>query len=105
MRTTVVAVVAALLSAVLFAVTGKASTASGRFLTANPGDFVKFNGLDLSCKVFASDPDHHEAGPVLFCGRNSVRGGGSRSVSISRYHIGVSDESGNYVIYQVGRTP
>jgi hypothetical protein len=54
---------------------------------------VKIPSLDLQCAVWASDPDHHEAGPILFCDRASTKG--SRIVVVSRYHIKVTDESGS----------
>ena len=55
----------------------------------------------------ASDPDHHDPGPALFCKRNSdlSSSGTSRALGVSRYHMRLSDPGGNYWIYTVTRSP
>ena len=93
---------------VCFAITATAGfahrQARSTFVVLKPGGKFRVNGLDLFCDIFRSDPDHREAGPVMFCNRDSVSGN-SRAVSVSKYHYEVSDESENYVVYRVSRAP
>lgn len=75
-----------------------------RFVTVGPGTLVHVTGVDVGCDVFASDLDHREAGPVMFCNRWSVSRG-SRSVVFSLHHVDVTDETGNTLIYRANRSP
>jgi hypothetical protein len=76
-----------------------------RVVTVGPGTLVHVTGVDVGCDVFASDLDHREAGPVMFCNRWSVVPRGSRSVVFSLRHVDVTDESGNTLVYRVTRSP
>ena len=77
--------------------TGFASHRSAeRYVTVRPGDGITVRGLDLFCSVMRSDPDHHEVGPVMYCNRHSARY--SRAVSISRFHMELSNASGTYIV-------
>ena len=57
-------------------------------------------GVDLSCDLFKTDPDHHDTGPLLFCNRNSVANN-SASFGASRVRICVS----NHRVPARGSTP
>jgi hypothetical protein len=95
------------IGALLYATSGlgfRNARASYRFVTVGPGALVHVTGVDVGCEVFASDLDHREAGPVMFCNRWSVNRG-SRSVVFSLHHVDVTDETGNNLIYRVTRSP
>jgi hypothetical protein len=95
------------IGASLYAASGlgfESSRASFRFVTIGPGTLVHVTGVDVGCDVFASDLDHREAGPVMFCNRWSASRG-SRSVVFSLHHVDVTDESGNELVYRVTRSP
>jgi hypothetical protein len=101
--------VAGVASAVAFAIApqfGSARQAAPQqhYVTIGPNWNVKVAGIDLFCHVFQADPDHVESGPVMFCTRNSASGQ-SRGVSISLYHIAVTDETGNNTVFSVDRSP
>jgi hypothetical protein len=95
-------------SAVSFAIASATGWGHGertaRFLTARPGDGVTFAGLDLFCNVERSDPDHVEAGPVMYCNRYSVKGD-SRAMGASRYHYYVTNATGDRITFKVSRAP
>jgi hypothetical protein len=74
------------------------------YYTARIGDGITVPGDDLFCAVMRRDPDHNEAGPIMYCARHSVTGS-SRAVVVSRYHYGITTEDGSHAVYRVGRTP
>src|SRR2546421_1634252 len=81
------------------------SPSSGqRYMTARIGDNVLFPAIDVECGVYRTDADHHESGPVIFCGRPSAKYN-SRDWGASRYHVWVTDRTGNYIVYKVARAP
>jgi hypothetical protein len=93
------------LGAAAVAAPALSSPSSGqRYVTISPGDDL-VRGVDLACSTFRHDPDHHEAGPVMYCNRYSTTSGRSRALSISLYHYVVTSENGQNIIYKVGRTP
>jgi hypothetical protein len=95
------------IGASLYAASGlgfQSARASFRFVTVGPGTLVHVTGVDVGCDVFATDLDHREAGPVMFCNRWSVSRG-SRSVVFSLHHVDVTDESGNTLVYRATRSP
>ena len=73
-------------AAISFAVAAATSFAhqdrGQRYVTARIGDFLVIPAVDLSCSIFRRDPDRHEAGALMYCGRQSTQGN-SRTVSIS----------------------
>jgi hypothetical protein len=78
--------------------------AAQRFMTARIGDNVVFPAIDAECGVYRTDPDHYESGPIIFCGRPSAKYK-SRDWGASRYHVWISDRTGNYIAYKVARAP
>jgi hypothetical protein len=88
------------------AATGIASHSSKqtRYLTAHIGDDVNFVGLDFFCSTRATDPDHHDPGPAMYCSRYSDNTG-SAAVGVSKYHLRLSRSSSNYWNYTVSRSP
>lgn len=107
LRYGLVATVAALATTAVLWTAGAFASSDQRqakTVTIRPGQAATFVGVDLFCHIEASDPDHHETGPIFFCTRNSATGH-SRSIGGSKYHFYVSDESGNYIVYRVARTP
>jgi hypothetical protein len=76
-----------------------------RFITVRPGTSITFAGLDLFCDYAASDADHHDPGPSMYCERASSIPHGSRSFSVSRYHVNVTTEGGSQIVYRVTRAP
>jgi hypothetical protein len=74
------------------------------FITVKPGTYITFKGLDLYCAYLPSDPDHYDPGPLLDCGRSSVQGGG-RLAAMTKYHYGITNESGTNYVYRVPRSP
>jgi hypothetical protein len=72
---------------------------ANRYLNVRIGDNLVIKSVDLFCIVLASDPDHHEAGPIVYCKRRSVPAGqNSRSIGVTRYHYQVGDPTGSYTI-------
>jgi hypothetical protein len=84
-----------------------AGTRSAAQIQVIGNNYVYFSGIDMSCQLYASDPDHHEAGPVLVCFRNSTAGKHTNGaeVSISRFHMKLSAPGSNRWNYTVARTP
>jgi hypothetical protein len=80
------------------------SGSSARSFYPRIGDNVLIRSVDLFCTIYRRDPDRIEAGPLVECGRWSVRGGGRR-MRVSRYHYIVSTANGRYVAYRVTRSP
>jgi len=68
-----------------------------------PGTFVHWIGLDWSCSGGSRDPDRNDPGPYIYCSRFSTQK--SRAISVSRYHIAVTDRTGGYTVYKVSRSP
>jgi hypothetical protein len=89
--------------AVSLVLVSTASASATRFLTIGTNAYMKIPSLDLQCEVFASDPDHHEAGPVLYCNRSSTKN--SRPIEVSLYHIKIGDEGGNFFTNTYDRAP
>jgi hypothetical protein len=97
--------VSALIAGLVLGGTGVGIAATQtRFVTVKPGTYITFQGLDLYCAYLSSDPDHNDPGPLLDCGRSSVRGGG-RLTSMTRYHFGITNEAGTNYIIRVPRSP
>jgi hypothetical protein len=91
------------------AVTGFAShssprSAQTRYLTAHIGDDVNFVGLDFFCSTRATDPDHHDPGPSMYCDRFSDERN-SAAVGVSKYHLHLSRTNSNYWDYTIARSP
>jgi hypothetical protein len=105
--------VAAAASAVTLAATVSggvlASTGSSKthYLYAHIGDTITIPAVDLYCTVNATDLEHHDPGPLVYCDRNSAisQRSSSRGVGISRYHYYVSTESESYIQARFPRSP
>jgi hypothetical protein len=77
----------------------------GRHFYPRIGDNIVIKSVDLFCTIFRRDRDRIEAGPLLECGRWSVRGGNGRRLLVSRYRYIISTANGQYVAYRVTRAP
>ena len=78
--------------------------AGGNVLTMQVGDLLIVPGVDLSCDLFKTDPDHHDTGPLLFCNRNSVANN-SASFGASRVHLRLEPSGSRSWKYAVTRSP
>ena len=85
--------------------------AGGNVLTMQVGDLLIVPGVDLSCDLFKTDPDHHDTGPLLFCNRNSVANNPKDAASISasfgasRFHLRLEPPGSRTWKYTVTRSP
>ncbi len=85
--------------------------ASGNVLTMRAGDLLIVPGVDLSCDLFKTDPDHHDTGPLLFCNRNSVANNPKDATSLSasfgasRFHLRLEPSGSGSWEYTVTRSP
>jgi hypothetical protein len=90
---------------------GLATRRSSNVLTMRPGDLLVVPSVDVSCQLFATDPDHHDPGPLLFCDRNSVAnnprkpGTVSASLGASRYHFRLGASGSAAWVDTVTRSP
>jgi hypothetical protein len=85
------------------AVSAPALSSSSGTVDVRPGSYVHWIGLDWACSGGGRDPDHNDPGPYIYCSRYSTKD--SRAVSVSRFHIAVTDKTGGYTVYKVARTP
>jgi hypothetical protein len=71
------------------------------------GNSLTVSSLDLLCRTLASDPDHHDSGPVFFCFRTSTSGSKmvSAAMEASRFHMRVADAGAKLWAYTVTRSP
>lgn len=71
------------------------------------GNSVSIPSIDLLCRVLASDPDHHDPGPVFYCYRQSVTSAKTSTASIeaSRFHMKIAESGSNKWAYTVTRSP
>jgi len=75
-----------------------------RVVVVQPGTLIQIGGIDLSCRVFRRDPTHREIGPLMYCYRTSAPKT-SRGFGVSMWHYFLSDSTGKFRIYRVGRSP
>ena len=100
--------VAALTASVAFglaAARGQASHApDARVVVVQPGVLIQVRGIDLSCHVYRHDPRRQELGPVMYCDRTSAPRE-SRGIGASMWHYFVSESTGRFRMFRVGRSP
>ena len=75
-----------------------------RVVVVQPGVLIQVRGIDLSCRIYRHDPNRAEVGPLMYCQRTSAPRI-SRGIGVSMWHYFVSDSTGKFRIYRVGRSP
>jgi len=88
-------------------VPGSSTKSESSDLDLAPGNSISVPGLDLLCRVFSSDPDHHDPGAVFACFRQSTTSSKSSTAAIeaSRFHMRVSASGAKVWAYTVTRSP
>jgi hypothetical protein len=61
------------------------------------GQSFRVSALDLSCAVLSRDRFGQEAGPVLYCDRNSRETGTARGAGISKTHFFITNPDSSRV--------
>jgi hypothetical protein len=71
------------------------------------GSRISVPGIDLICRVYASDPDHHDPGSIFACYRQSTTNAKASTATIeaSRFHMRVSESGAKVWAYSVTRSP
>jgi hypothetical protein len=86
---------------------GARSASSAKVVTVAPGDGVSMSSLDLFCRLFPTDPDHHDAGPVFACFRQSTKKGAPppAAMEATRTHMRISKAGASVWAFTVNRAP
>ena len=107
-----VAALASVLTLGAVAVTGLASPGSSNSHSSariqpwvKVGQGFRVGALDLSCAVLGKDRFGQEAGPVLYCDRNSRETGTARGAGMSKSQFFITSPDASRVTVRVRRDP